>query len=175
MSAGRLATGFVPTSFAGAVAQVYGQPGTSRFYLMRVARALVFDRTNARVDLFLGKIPVTLRLSVDWSSESPPFVEFQADFLVGLFQVIDTALRQSPDALLNWNPALNGEVGGLFRLDQDTPRTELPGGDNTRAANVGRLVAQALSTATCEEPEPPPGPGEDSRSVNARNVVLAAS
>lgn len=76
--------------------------------------------------------------------------------VLGMFIRGDDAL-----SLLNWSDTLKGTPDfPLNNWGRDTPRAQLPGGDNTRAESVGRLVTQVLTSAGCEVPGLVAAPGD---------------
>jgi hypothetical protein len=159
---GTVAGSGLATSFVSGVCQVTGQPGADRYYLARVAHSVVHDRCRTW-DVNQKVTPVTTRLSVDWSSEAPPWVEFMAAYRVPVLRVLETMYRNNETRLLNWDPKITGSPALALNWDQDTPRAQLGGGENTRAENVGRLITQVLSQVGCEVPGLTAQPGDVAR------------
>jgi hypothetical protein len=179
-----LAGFIVSRSFTRCVVQVYGHPGADRFYLARVAHAVAQDRCRG-FDVAREITPVTQRLSVDWSSDAPPFVEYQADFLVTLSAGTDALIGNDVRSLVNWDARIGGQPLMALNWDQDTPRARLPGGrtpedpdgGNVRAENIGRLVCQVLKNGVCQAVGLPPAPGNalKGRLVEGQNTVGTGS
>jgi hypothetical protein len=172
---GQILNIMVPYTVLAGVCRVYGQMGADRFQLAVIGWNFLQDRLGSA-------FPVSATLHVDWSDETPPFIEWTVQHF-GRMQMfagqITRGLVQGQtkaDPPLKWNsPGLTGAAPGtvgpditggsplvekFWRLPTEpgktTPRTKLPKANNSRGAYVGQLVAQALSVSTCEVPRLPP-------------------
>jgi len=166
---GKLFNIMVPRTTMAGMCRVVGQSGADRHYLARIAHAFVGDRLNKA-----GAKPVSMYLSVDWSMHAPPSVDLNVRYLAPLN--FNGGLISKDDVFrpLNWGAVISGAPAMTLDYGPEKERTQLPGGNNTRGANVGRLVHQALSTVLCDgpalTPEPGTGTGSGERSLDAKNT-----
>lgn len=167
--AGQIWNWTVPHNVLAGICQVWGHVGADRLYLARVAHSMIQDRLCKGFNVSRRQGPTTMAVHVDWSDENPPYVEVTAEYMGPPIMTDGMLSRDQVLNPLNWDPVIQGAPLALdFRANRD--RTQLPGGENTRGAYIGRLVSQGLSMTLCGGPAQPPAPGEGERELKAQNT-----